>query len=324
MPMPLTSDSSTDITLQLKRALAYRESLGLDTNAMRLVNSFGDGLEGLVLERYHQHVVAQIFDTRWLKEMDRLTSFVEEHLGAEYFVVKDRTESAVATPEGFKTYVLIDQAPSRTVVTEHGLKFTVDLNDALNCGLFLDMRANRKVIADLAQGRKVLNCFSYTCSFGVHCRAGGASSVVNVDISKKSLERGRVNYELNQLIPAKDEFIRGDALRYLERAVKIGNRFDLMILDPPSFARYEGMKFSVKKDLAHLIEMAMKVLNPGGVIFIASNLSDMTHDIISNMITEAAGDREVREVKRLGQDADFVGSGSMLESYLAAVLSVLA
>ncbi|MBF0122394.1 MAG: class I SAM-dependent rRNA methyltransferase [Candidatus Omnitrophica bacterium] len=309
-----------DILPLLESAIKKREALKGSTNAIRLVNGFGDGLEGLVLEQYGQHVLAQVFDESWLKRQEMLARFVREELLAEYFIIKDRTQSASSKPDAIRSSVLMDGGSSKTIVEENGIKFEVDLNDTLNTGLFLDMRSNRRHVTERAKGRKVLNTFSYTCSFGVYARAHGAVAVVNVDISRKNLDRGRINYELNHLPSAENEFIRADAVQYLERAVKKDNRFDMIILDPPSFARYEGEIFSVKKDMPRLLEMAIRVLNPEGILFVATNFTEMSHDHLEGMLETAAGDRVIKKVERLGQDVDFVGSGLMLESYLAALL----
>jgi 23S rRNA (cytosine1962-C5)-methyltransferase len=309
----------------LEEAIAKRQGLKSVSNALRLVNSFGDGMEGLVLEQYNRHFVAQIFEEERHKHCPAILEFLKNRFNAEYFIVKDRTASASSQPEAFRSTVWLDSGSSQTIVEENGLKFGVDLNDTLNSGLFLDMRRNRAAVAELAKGRKVLNCFAYTCSFGVYCRAKGASGVVNVDVGRKCLDRGRKNYELNGLIAVQNEFIRADAVEYLERAVKKDNRFDLIILDPPSFARHEGKTFSVKKDLAALVRSALKVLNPDGVLFVATNYSLMTHDNLEDMVLDAASldDRKIKKIERSGQDEDFVGSGLMQESCLFAVLAMM-
>lgn len=290
------------------------------TNALRLVNGLGDGLKGLVLEQYDRHLVAQIFHERWLEEREGLADFVKTRCSGRYFVVKDRTEGSSSRPGAFKTDVWIEHPTSKTIVEEYGLTFGVDLNDTLNSGLFLDMRRNRVIVAALAAGRKVLNCFSYTCSFGVHCRNAGAVQVVNVDVSPRSLARGRANYELNRLTAAENEFIRGDAVQYLKRALVKANHFDLVILDPPSFARHDGKTFTVKKDLGRLIDSAVKVLNPDGALFVSTNFSGLSHGHLEEMTRAAAVRRRIKKIQRLGQDADFPGSGRMAESYLAALL----
>ncbi|MBF0619090.1 MAG: class I SAM-dependent rRNA methyltransferase [Candidatus Omnitrophica bacterium] len=312
--------SSAEIPALLESALLQRESLKNCTNAVRLVNGFGDGLDGLVLEQYDTHFVAQIFDASWFGQYEVLAGFVRK-LGGRYFIVKDRTETASSKPDAIKATVWIDEAPAQTEVVENGLRFSVDLNDTLNSGLFLDMRTNRKMVAALSAGKKILNGFAYTCSFGVYCRAAGAASVTNVDISKKVLERGRANYALNSIVPTPNEFIRADVVEYLERAVKKDNRFDGIILDPPSFARHEGKVFSVRKDMAGLIAMAFKVLNPGGFLFVATNFSGLIPEDLEGMIEQGSGGHDVHEMTQYTQDMDFPGSGSMQESYLAAVLA---
>ena len=304
----------------LEAAVRKRQSMKRYTNALRLVNGLGDGLKGLILEQYDRHFVAQIFHQRWLTEKEALVGFVKARCNGQYLIIKDRTESSSSYPDAIKMSIWIEGDVAQTIIQENGLKFGVDLNDTLNSGLFLDMRHNRKVVGLLARGRKVLNCFAYTCSFGVYCRCAGALSVVNVDISPKSLSRGRSNYELNRLIPSDNEFIRADAVQYLKRALVKDNRFDMIILDPPSFARHEGKTFSVKKDLRRLIDAAIKILNPDGFLFVSTNFSGLSHDHLENMVRTAVAGRRIKKVQRLGQDEDFVGSGLMPESCLASLL----
>lgn len=304
----------------LEEAFNKRAGLRASTNALRLVNGYGDGLDGLVLEQYGQHFVAQVFDARWFSEKEALLGFVKGH-GARYFIVKDRTRGPSARPDEIGFDVWLDGGCSSATVEESGVKFSVDLNDTLNTGLFLDMRANRRTVAAEAGGRKVLNLFSYTCSFGVHARLRGAASVVNVDVSKKILERGRVNYGLNALACEKNEFIRTDAAEYLARAVKKDNRFGMIILDPPSFSRHDSGTFSVKKDLPRLVQDAVTVLESGGVVFVATNHSEMLHSHLQNIVQKAARGRAVKKIRPFGQDVDFTGSGFMAESCLTAVLA---
>ena len=303
----------------IEAAISKRKPLRKITNALRLVNGLGDALPGLVLEQYDDHYVIHLFNKRWIAHKEVLAEFVETRLGASYLIIKERLDPQALKSEQINASVYIDQAPSRTVVQENALHFGVDLNDGLNSGLFLDMRRNRKIIAGLTTGVRVLNCFAYTCSFGVYARASGASSVINVDISRKSLERGRENYELNQLDFTETEFVRADALTYMKLALKKGNRFGCVILDPPSFARHDGKIFSVKKDLAVLIDAAMNILAPGGVLLAATNFSGLPHQALEDMVV-AGGREKVKSIKPLGQDTDFRGSGRMPESYLAALL----
>ena len=303
----------------IEAAINKRKPLRKITNTLRLVNGLGDALAGLVLEQYDRHCVIHLFNKRWIAHKEALAEFVKNRLEARYLIIKERLDSKALKSEQINANVYIDQAPSRTVVQENDLYFGVDLNDGLNSGLFLDMRRNRKIVAGLTKGVRVLNCFAYTCSFSVYARASGASSVINVDISRKSLERGRENYELNHLDYTGTEFVRADALTYMKLALKKENRFRCVILDPPSFARHDGKVFSVKKDFAVLIDAAMNILKPGGVLLAATNFSGLPHQALEDMVV-AGGREKVKSIKPLGQDTDFRGSGRMPESYLAALL----
>jgi 23S rRNA (cytosine1962-C5)-methyltransferase len=301
----------------LNAALDKRKSLRRITNAVRIVNGLGDDLAGLIVEQYDKHFVAQIFQEYWLKEVQSLEDFLKKQFDVEYFIVKDRTQSALSNPEAMRFNTLIEKASSRTIVSENHLKFEVDLNDTLNTGLFLDMRANRLLVGEKCKNKKVLNSFSYTCSFGVYARAHGAKEVVNVDISKKILDKGRYNYELNGLLGSSLEFIRADAMDYFARAVKKDNRFDVIIIDPPSFARADKKIFNVQKDLSTLIANAGKVLNKDGSLFISTNFSELSHGKLEAIISK--GTQKPKKIIRLGQDKDFVGTGLTKESHLAAL-----
>ena len=309
----------TKTTTLIEAAIARRKPLRKITNALRLVNGIGDDLPGLVIEQYDGHCVVHLFQKQWIAQAQALSEFIKARLDARYLIIKQRLDSRAVHSEKINAGVWIEEASSQAVVMENALDFAVDLNDGLNSGLFLDMRRNRKLVAGLLKGVRVLNCFAYTCSFGVYARAAGASSVVNVDISRKHLQRGRKNYALNGLDCADDEFVRADALGYMNRAVKKNNRFGCVILDPPSFARKDTKTFSVKKDMPALIGAAMKILDPGGVLLAATNFSGLSRGDLEAMV-RAAGKDKIRSVKPLGQDVDFRGTGSMSESYLAAML----
>ncbi len=300
-------------------AVAKRKPLRKITNALRLVNGLGDGLPGLVLEQYGDCYVIHLFHKRWMTQKEALTEFVQDRLGARYLIIKERLNSKSLKAEQINGSVRIKQAPSHTAVVENALHFFVDLNDGLNSGLFLDIRRNRKIVAEWTKGVKVLNCFAYTCSFGVYATGSGALSVTNVDISGRSLDRGRENYKLNQLDCVEADFVRADVFSFMKRALKRGDLFGCIILDPPSFSRYDGKVFSVKKDMPALIKAAMHILEPDGVLFVATNFSGLSRQALGGMV-RAVGGKRIKSVRLLGQDTDFRGSGSMPESYLAAAL----
>ena len=306
----------------LEKAFEYRRGLSLNTNAMRLVNGQGDGLPDLIIDRFDKHFVVYILNPFWLQHKKTVQDVLSKHFPVDYLVFKDRTVSENRDADKVALEAAIDRAGSQTIVEENGLKFKVDLNDHLNQGLFLDMRKNRKLVASSAKDKAVLNCFSYTCSFGAYCRYFGAERVVNIDISSKVLSRGEENYRLNGLKTGRSEFLKEHAVYYIQRAAKRNNFFDIIILDPPSFSRYEGKVFSVKKDMPDLIEKSIRILNEDGILFVSTNLSSISRPQLEGWAMAAAkrAGRKVVAVDRLSQDIDFRGSGLMKESFLSALL----
>jgi 23S rRNA (cytosine1962-C5)-methyltransferase len=301
-----------DLARTLLKAIERRKPLTSVTNAMRLVNGKGDSLEGLLIDRYHQHLQIQILSDQWRKQQEAIVGILEAALPVEYLIIKSRRGLDMK-------HEVLKGSLSTTVVEEYGIKFEVDLNDGLNCGLFLDMRQNRRMVGLAAKGKKVFNGFSYTCSFGVHARRGGAIEVINTDISRKVLERGENNYELNGLTVAKGEFVRTDSMTFVQRAFKKGNGFDMVILDPPSFARYEAKVFQVKRDLPKLIALGVAVLNPGGRMLVSTNYSEISHADLERILAKGLNGRQVKHLERIGQDVDFPGTNTFKESYLAGL-----
>jgi len=297
---------------QLNKAIQRRLSLATITNAMRVVNGLGDGLDGLLIDRYNRHFHVQFLADHWQQQAQEICRILTTLMPVDYLIVKSR--------RGLETKAEVCKGlDPRTIVEEQGVKFEVNLNDGLNCGLFLDMRRNRLMISRISSQKRVLNCFSYTCSFGVHARLGGAREVINTDISRKILERGENNYRLNSVSAAKGEFIKADSVAFLQRAFKKGNLFDVVILDPPSFARHEGKVFQVKRDLPKLIALAVAVLNPGGSLLVTTNYSEIVHADLERMLAHGLNKRLVAQIQRVGQDEDFVGTNSFKESYLVGL-----
>jgi len=305
-----------DLDNILNKAMARRQKLAGLTNAMRLINGAGDGMEGLLIDRYHRHFQVQVLNGHWHSSMDEICRILSKAFPVDYLIVK--TRHGLDT----KQETLTGSTP-QTIVEEYGIKFEVHLNDGLNCGLFLDMRHNRRMVAGVCKDKKVLNCFAYTCSFGVHARVAGAREVINTDISRKILERGENNYRLNALSSAAGEFIKADSVAYLQRAFKKGNAFDGIILDPPSFARHEGRVFQVKADLPKLMALAAAVLNPGGFLLVTTNYSALSHADLERILARGLNGRKVAHLTRVGQDEDFTGSNTFKESYLAGLFITL-
>lgn len=165
-------------------------------------------------------------------------------------------------------------APLHSVVTERGVRYGIDFGAGYSTGLFIDQRANRAYVRALAP-RRLLNTFAYTCSFSVVAALAGAQTV-SVDLSKKSLDRGRANFELNGLPPEGHRFLADDVMDVLPRLERRGEKFDAIILDPPTFSRgNRGRKWQVEEQIETLLQAALELTAPGASILISTNCTKL-------------------------------------------------
>lgn len=166
-------------------------------------------------------------------------------------------------------------------VLEHGVKFRVNLTDYLDTGLFLDHRETRQFAASLAAGKKVLNLFAYTCSFSVHAAIQGARSTKSVDLSNTYLAWGKENFILNGLPLAQHEIVRADCLKFIQDEAHTSNRYDLIILDPPTLSRSKKMDqmFDIQLDHVWMLTKALKLLSPNGQILFSTNSRRFSLDV---------------------------------------------
>ncbi len=303
----------------LNSTIKKRESLISISDAMRVVNSVGDGCDGLIIDRYGSHVILYIYDLHWHPMVEAIIDVLRQHFTIEQVVIKDRIKTASSNAADVKSIVLDNTKPTTTTVTEYGLQFKVDSNEGLNAGLFLDMRANRRAIGLLTKGKRVLNCFAYTCAFGVHARSAGAREVVNVDLSRHYLTRGKENYALNNLPVGQGEFLCFDAVEFLTKAQKKQNLFDVIVIDPPSFARMGKKTFQVKRDLPALIGSALECLSPKGVLFVSTNCSTISYQQLEAMVVNNTLPSVKISYQRVSQDIDFPSSNTFKESYLVGL-----
>jgi 23S rRNA (cytosine1962-C5)-methyltransferase len=204
-------------------------------------------------------------------------------------------------------------------VLENGIRFLVRPYDGYSLGLFLEHRENRQRVRALAAGRNVLNAFAYTCAFSVAAAVGGATATVSVDVSRKHLEWGKRNFAANALEPGSHLFICSDIFDYYRRAKRQGRVFDLIILDPPTFARTKRPKqvFVLADDLERLVSGAVELLSPGGHLLLATNHRETSRRRLERAVALAAGTRPSEIVDRPGLPRDFVGDRGYARSILA-------
>ncbi len=170
----------------------------------------------------------------------------------------------------------------QTIATENHLKFGIDFGAGYSVGLFVDQRENRRFVRQ-AKPKRVLNCFAYTCSFSVVAASAGAQTA-NIDLSKKSLARGRQNFSLNELSTEGHQFIVDDVRPILRRLAHRGEKFDMIVLDPPTFSRTKGgAAFHVEKDFETLIAGALEIASPGARILLSTNCETLTEQALERM-----------------------------------------
>ncbi len=232
-------------------ALARRASIASVTTAYRLVDDAADGCPGLTVDRYDDWAVLSVLDDR---PSDRLAviarALVATGVRGVYLKrrlrgdLRRRAREEVA-PRGPFTG---EAAPAELTVSEHGMLASVSLDDGLSTGLFTDQRDNRQAVRAMSRGARMLNLFSYTCTFTVAAALGGAAETVSVDLSRRALDRGRSNLALNGVLGPQHRLVHEDAVSFTARQRRRGPRFDVIVLDPPSFGSRARGAFSVDRD----------------------------------------------------------------------------
>jgi len=331
-------DDTAALERALRLALERRWGLGRSadrdpeerrTTAFRLVNEEGDALPGLAVDVYGDHLVAQLYaGDVWedAKRKDRVLDALHA-LGFDGVYLKMRPKQANVLVDTRRDDLAPAEpvrgaaAPAELQVLEEGAPHRVRLGDGLSTGIFLDQRQNRRLVRDIANGARVLNLFSYTCAFSVVAALGGAKSTVSVDASLAALERGRAGFTNAGLDLAAHVFAAEDAFTWLARAASKPARFDLVILDPPSYSSTKKRRFVAESDYGELVEAAAKVLAPGGKILACCNHRGMARHRLRRLSAEGArsANREVIQMKDLPESQDFpppLGKDAHMKSLL--------
>ncbi|MBV8484669.1 MAG: class I SAM-dependent rRNA methyltransferase [Verrucomicrobia bacterium] len=281
---------------KIKAAISRRSGLrSSETDACRLVNGAGDGLDGLIIDD---------FAGRWLisskgeEALPKLTSEV----GYRALYSKTLSKNEKLAPAHLGGELLTARFP----VQEHGLSYWIDFQSGYSQGLFLDQRLNRQRLRELCPGKTVLNTFAYTCSFGVAAVFAGAKAV-NLDLSRNYLEWGQENYRLNGLKPEGSDFIYGDVFDWLGRFAKRDRRFDLVILDPPTFSRSKTSGvFRADQDYGALLERALRVIEPGGILLCCLNAHHVSGTEFRYILKDSLPSSV--DLRQMGMPEDFPGS----------------
>jgi 23S rRNA (cytosine1962-C5)-methyltransferase len=294
---------------RVRAARRLREAmLPPQTNAHRAFHGDGDGLPGVTVDRYGEHLVIHVFSPA----LEPLLPALYQALATVWSPksIYEQRRYKPQTGEGVRaaaTLVHGETAPVEIEVEERGVKFVVDVTAPLGTGLFPDLREARRAIGERSSGKRVLNLFSYTGAFSVWAARGGAREVVSVDLAQKAHTRARRNLVANGLTEQGHEFIAGDTFSVLARFAERRRVFDVIVVDPPSFGQAKGRVFSAQQDYRELAEGALSVAAPDSLLLCVSNTLKLGVEELDFSVGAAAGRmrRNVRLIERTGLPCDF-------------------
>jgi 23S rRNA (cytosine1962-C5)-methyltransferase len=274
------------------RAAALRRDLVDGTTGYRLVHGESDGLPGVVVDRYDRFAVLKLYSAGLTPHRGAIVEAVRAaapDLAGVYGrdeLPRDEEDDGAA-PAGRVLWGA--EPPERIAIDEHGMRLLVDVRRGQKTGLFLDQRENRRLVRELARGRgEALNCFSYTGGFSVAAALGGAGHVVSVDVDREAVALARENFRENGLDPADHAFAAEDAFELLARLRQQGRRFDLVVCDPPAFAKSQRAVEGALAGYASLNRAALAVLAPGGLLVTASCSARVSAEQFFDAVKEAA------------------------------------
>lgn len=279
------------IRSRIQRAIALRRVFDPQlTDAYRLINAEGDGLPGLIVDRFADVLVVQI-STAGMEELRPLViEALQQETGVRGILLRNDMQGR--RREGLQVeepVVVAGEVPSLVTVRENGVRFHIDPWGGQKTGFFLDQRDKRQALRKYAQDKRVLNCFSYTGGFSVYAAlTGNQTRVTSVDISQPAMESAYQNFILNGLQPEQHEFLVADVFEYLEEAVAKGEQFDVVVLDPPAFAKSQSARTQALKAYRRLNTLGMQVLRPGGILLSCSCSGVVGMDDLLGAISQSA------------------------------------
>ena len=283
-----------------KRSAYYQDDL---TTAFRLFNQEGDGFGGLTVDLYGDYAVFSWYNS-YVYQIRKVISEAFRQVFPEVLGAYEKIRFKGLDYESAHVYG--QEAPDFFTVLENGVLYQVFMNDGLMTGVFLDQHEVRGSLVDgLAMGKSLLNMFSYTAAFSVAAAMGGASQTTSVDLAKRSRELSQAHFQANGISTDDHRFIVMDVFEYFKYAKRKGLTYDVIVLDPPSFARNKKQTFSVAKDYHKLISQSLEILNPGGIIIASTNAANVSRQKFTEQIDKGFAGRSYQILNKYGLPADF-------------------
>ena len=283
-----------------KRKAYYQDEL---TTAFRLFNQEGDGFGGLTVDLYGDYAVFSWYNS-YVYQIRKVISEAFRQVFPEVLGTYEKIRFKGLDYESAHVYG--QEAPDFFTVLENGVLYQVFMNDGLMTGIFLDQHEVRGSLVDgLAMGKSLLNMFSYTAAFSVAAAMGGASQTTSVDLAKRSRELSQAHFQANGISTDDHRFIVMDVFEYFKYAKRKGLTYDVIVLDPPSFARNKKQTFSVAKDYHKLISQSLEILNPEGIIIASTNAANVSRQKFTEQIDKGFAGRSYQILNKYGLPADF-------------------
>ncbi|MBK7309581.1 MAG: class I SAM-dependent rRNA methyltransferase [Sphingobacteriaceae bacterium] len=291
---------------KISKAYEYRKQIGIvneNTNVYRLFFGEGDGVPALIIDNYNGHVVIQSHNIGVHLQRENIVAAIKKVLGSDLKTIYDKSSETISGKNNHsdvKNEFLFGDSEN-TIVKENGVQFLVDWTKGQKTGFFIDQRDNRKLLSEYSKGKSVLNIFSYTGGFSVYAALAGAKEVHSVDVSAPAIEIGNKNIELNG---AKNHtsFVEDTFDFFKDKK----DMYDVIVLDPPAFAKSRDAKHQAINGYKRLNALAMKLIKKGGIIFTFSCSGVVDKYLFYNTITAAAieSKRNIRVLHYLNQPAD--------------------
>jgi 23S rRNA (cytosine1962-C5)-methyltransferase len=289
----------------LSEAIELRKTLGLfskENSICRIVHGEGDGLPGLIIDFYNGIAVIQCHSIGMYQMIELISQALQNSLGESLKAIYSKSSETLHNKEGIVDSYIWGTCKTPHKSKENGIRFSIDWVTGQKTGFFIDQRENRKLLSKYATGKKVLNTFCYSGGFSLFALKAGASEVHSLDSSKKAIELTENNIHLNKLTENHVSIV-ADAMEYMKT---VDNSFDVIILDPPAFAKHRDKRHQAIQGYKRLNEMAIRSIKPGGIIFTFSCSQVVDKNLFTHTIIAAAinSGRKIRILEQLHQPAD--------------------
>ncbi|WP_395618606.1 class I SAM-dependent rRNA methyltransferase [Aquirufa sp.] len=291
---------------RIQNAWDLRALLPLEkTNAFRLIHGEGDGCPGLIMDMYKDVLVFQAHTIGMHRDRDEIVEAIKKVLGKKIKAIYDKSRETLPTEyaQNCTNGYVYGEVAVPYKVQENGIAFSINWITGQKTGFFIDQRENRALLAKYAKGKSVLNTFCYSGGFSLYALEAGAASVISLDASAKAIDLVKANIELNKMQDLNHEAIVGETLPYLKANE---DEFDIIVLDPPAFAKSMNAKHKALQGYQKINELALRKIKKNGLLFTYSCSQVITRDLFYNMLVAAgiAVGREIQVIHQMTQSPD--------------------